>query len=90
MLDFAETPALDKIQSSIQFNSKWILQLINGISSNLQNLLKYFNGKTIFVSFTKLFPPATPAVFPTGAPFYLNDSELSAIIQHHQLELYFF
>ena len=49
VINFAESQALDKIQSSIQFNSNWILQLINAISDNLQKLLKYFNGTTNFL-----------------------------------------
>ena len=37
-------------QSLLQFNSRWILQLINGISKDLQKLLKYFIGTAIFTS----------------------------------------
>ena len=39
---------VDITQSFIQFNSRWILQLINGISNNLQMLLKYFSVAAIF------------------------------------------
>ena len=55
ILNFAESPALDKMKSSIQFNSKWTLQFINGIASDFQKLLKGFNRTTIFMVFTKLF-----------------------------------
>ena len=51
-----QSSSLDKKQCLLQFNSRWTLQLINGISNVLQKLLKYFNGTTIFVSFTELFP----------------------------------
>ena len=74
---FPESPAPDKIQSTIQFNSRWILQLIDGISSDLPKLLKHFIGVTIFVLFTKLFVSLTAsAVFPTIAALYLNGWEL--------------
>ena len=77
--NFTESPALGKIQPSIQFSSRWTLQFINGISNDLQNLLKYFNGTTIFVSFTKLFPLLWFSVLPARAAFYLKDSELSIV-----------
>ena len=68
------------MQSSIQFNSRWILQLINGISRDLRKLLRQFNGTTIYVFFTELFVLLTAsAVFPTRAALYLNDWELSTL-----------
>ena len=60
------------------------MQLINGISSDLQKLLKYFNGKTCFV-FCK-----TPAVLPTRAALYLNVQNYQQSNQHYQLEPHFF
>ena len=74
--NFAEFPALDKIQNSIQFSSRWTLQFINSISNDFQKLLKYFNRTTIFASFTELFPSLWFTVFPTRAAFYLNEWEL--------------
>ena len=72
ILSFAESPLLNKIQSSIQFNSRWTLQFINGISNDFQNLLKYYSGTFIFASFTELFVLlTTPFVFPTRAALYL-------------------
>ena len=68
-----ESPVLDKMQFIIQFNSKQTLSLINGISIDLQKFLKYFNGATIFVFFTKLFPLSTSTSFPTRVALYLND-----------------
>ena len=79
IVNFAESPELDKVQSSIQFNLRRLLQLINYISSDLQKLLRYFNGTTILVFFKKLFPSAASAVFPTRVALYLNDSELSVL-----------
>ena len=51
ILNFEEFPALDQVQSSIQFNSRQILQLINGISNDLQKLLKYFYFNIFFLCF---------------------------------------
>ena len=39
---------VDITLSLVQFNSRWILQLINGISKDRQKLLKYFSGTAIF------------------------------------------
>ena len=39
---------VDITQSLLQSNSRRILQSINGISKDLQNLLKYFSGTAIF------------------------------------------
>ena len=49
ILNFEESPAVYKMQSLIQFNSRCILQLIYGISIDLQKLLKYLNGTNTFV-----------------------------------------
>ena len=47
---------------------------IDSISINLQKLLKYFNGTTIFVFFRKLFVLLTASdVFPTRTALYLDD-----------------
>ena len=43
--------AVVSAQFSIQFNESSALQLINGISNDLQKLLKYFNGIAIFTPF---------------------------------------
>ena len=62
-------------QSLVQFNSRWILQLINGISKDLQKLLKYFSGTAIF---TSLNTPLSAAV--SGLKkldLYLKDVELA-------------
>ena len=76
--NFAVFLALDKIHSSIQFSSRLTLQLINGISNDLQKLLKYSNGTTIFASLTKICVLATACVvFLERAVLNLNDWELS-------------
>ena len=68
------------MQSLIEFNSRSVLQLINGISNDLQKLLKYFNETTIFVIFTELFGLLTAStVLPTRAALYLNGLELSIL-----------
>ena len=46
-----------------------LLQIIKGISINLQKLLKYFSGAAIF----------TPFLFVVGLDLYLNDEELFGI-----------
>ena len=74
ILNFVEFAAFDKMQSSIQFNSRGTLQLTNGISNDLQKLLKYFNGTTIFTFFTELFVLSRASeVFLARAALYLND-----------------
>ena len=45
-------PAADKTHYFVHLSFNSTLQLINGISSDLQKLLKYFNGTTI-VAFLK-------------------------------------
>ena len=57
------------IQFSIQFNESSTLQLINGISNDLQKLLKYFNGTAIFTPF---FIPFA-LVLPIRLALYLNE-----------------
>ena len=71
ILNFAESLALDKMQYLIQFNLRWVLQLINYISNDLKKLLKYVDGTTIFVSFTELF-----ALWTVFAALCLTDWEL--------------
>ena len=96
--NFAEFLALDKMQSSVQLSSRWTLQFISGISNDLQKLLKYFNGTTVFVFFTKLFvlSLSTSAVLPTRAALYLNywellivksalSTETSSLLNYHKL-----
>ena len=71
---FAESLSPDKIQSLIKFSSRQTLQFINGVSHDLQKLLKYFNGTTIFASFAELFVLLTAfVVFPKRPALYLND-----------------
>ena len=73
---------------TIQFNSRWILKLINGISNDLQKLLNYFSELTIFVFFIKLFLLLTAfAVFPTRAALYLNNLELKMPLLRLKLTL---
>ena len=42
---------LDIAQCLVQFSSRWILLLINGISNDLKKLDKYLIGTTIFAFF---------------------------------------
>ena len=56
------------------------MQLINGISNNLQKLLRYFSETTFFVFFTELFLLLTTfAVFCRRASLYLNDLDVSIL-----------
>ena len=71
-------PALDNIHSSHHPNKNSILQLINGISNDLQKLLKYFNGIAIFTPSFFLFAPSA-SVLPIKLDLYLNDDELSTV-----------
>ena len=63
----AAVPALDNIYFSYQSIESSILQLLSGISNDLQKLLNYFSGTTIFTPFVIKFD------------LYLNDDELSGI-----------
>ena len=97
ILNFAESPLLDKKQSSTQFIWRWILQLFSGIFSDLKKLLNYFDGTAIFVFFAELFALLTAfSVFLTRAALYLDDWELSLVklallfwtsspLNHHKL-----
>ena len=69
---------VDITQSLVQFNSRWILQLINGISKDLQKLLKYFSGTAIF---TFLNTPLSAAVSDLKKlDLYLKNDE-SAVVE---------
>ena len=57
------------MQFSFHDNESSTLQLINGISNNLQKLLKYFNGMAIF----------TPFPLVMRLDLYLYDGELFGI-----------
>ena len=48
-------PAAAKTQCLVHLRFHSTFQLINGISSHLQKLLKYFNGTTIFIIPLALF-----------------------------------
>ena len=62
-------------QFPIHVNESSTLQLINGISNDLQKLLKYFNGIAIFTPFKS--PLLT--VLPTKLDLHLNDEEFSTV-----------
>ena len=62
-------PTLDNIQFLCHFNENSTLQLINGISSDLQKLRKYFSGMAIF----------TPFLCVIKLDLYLTDNELFGI-----------
>ena len=66
---------LDNIQFLFYDNGSSTLQLINGISSDLQKLLKYFNGTAIFTPF--FLPPF--GMVPIKFDLYLKDEELSVL-----------
>ena len=61
----APTATVVNTQFSIYFKESITLQLINGISHDLQTLLKYFSGKAIFTLF--LVPLATCALLATSS-----------------------
>ena len=67
--EVAAVPALDNIQFSYHFNESSTLQLNNGISNDLQKLLKYFSGPAIFQPFLSVIK----------LDLYLNDDELFGI-----------
>ena len=78
ILNSVSSAILDITQFLIQLNSRWILQLMKGISSDRQKLLKYLSGTAIFAPFnTSLLP--TAAGFPKMRHLYLNDIDLSEV-----------
>ena len=64
--------AVVNTQFSIHINESSILQLINGISNDLQKLLKYFSGTAIFIPF---FVPFA-SVSAVRLAFYINKGAL--------------
>ena len=68
------------LHSHLSFNST--LQVINGISSDLQKLCKYFNG-TAIVAFLKIpfggFSADWAALFPNNLTLYLKNLKLSVL-----------
>ena len=71
ILNAAVVAAVSK-HLSYHFNESATLQLINGISNDLQKLLKYFNGTAIFIPF---FIPLFP-VSPIRVALCLNEGAL--------------
>ena len=78
ILNAVSSAILDVTQFLIQLNSGWILQLMKGISSDRQKLLKYLRGTVIFASFNTPLSPAA-AGFPKMRHLYLDDIDLSEV-----------
>ena len=68
-------PFANKTQYFVHVSLMPILQLIYGISSNLQKLLTYFNGTAIAVFLKIPFGPSA-SVFPNSLVLYLKDLKL--------------
>ena len=62
----------DKTQWLVHLSLNSTLQLINGLSSDLQKLLRYFQG-TVTVVFFKIPFAASASVFPNSLPLYLKE-----------------
>ena len=75
ILSFPSPVELVITQSLDHVKIRLTSQLINGFSSVLQKLLKYFSGPIISTSFA--FPSA--GVFPVIFVLYLNDSDLAKL-----------
>ena len=73
IIDINSVTIEQKHNNSSSFNST--LQLISGISSDLQKLFTYFNGTTIFVFLKITFFPST-TVFPNHLTLNLKDLKL--------------
>ena len=69
-------PATDKTQYFLHLTFNSTQQLINCISSDLQKLLKYFNGTAIAAFFKISFAPSA-TLFPNNLALYLKDLKLS-------------
>ena len=75
-------PATDKTQCSVHLSFNSTLKLINGISSDPQKLLKYFNGTAIIAFFRiqlEAFGAGYAAVFPNNLALYLKDLKLLSL-----------
>ena len=72
-------PATEKTQRFVHLSFNFTLQLINGISSDIQKLLKYFNAKAIVALFRIALEALSfwAAVFPNNLASYLKDLKLS-------------
>ena len=73
-------PAAVKTQYFFRLCFNYTLQLIKGISSDLQKLLKCFNGTAIAAFFRiplVLFGASRPSVFPNNLALYLRDLKSS-------------
>ena len=72
-------PATDKIQYFLHLSFNPTMQFINGISSDLQELMKYFTGRAI-VSFFRIslaaFGAGWATVLPNNLALYLEDLKL--------------
>ena len=69
-------PATDKTQYFLHLTFNSTQQLINCISSDLQKLLKYFNG-TAIAAFLKIPFAPSATLFPNNLVLYLKDLKLS-------------
>ena len=72
-------PAADKRQYFVHLSFNSTLQLINGILSDLQKLLKYFNGTAIVAFFRislALFGAGWATVFANNIDLLLKDLKL--------------
>ena len=78
ILNVVLPPLLDITYFLVQFNSRWILKLIKGISNDCQKLLRYFNGTAPFTFFNTPLP-LTGAGYPKTLDLYLNDGELFVV-----------
>ena len=79
LLEFVlSTPAADKAQYFVHLSFNCTLQLINGVSSDLQKLLKYFNG-TAIIAFPKTPFVPSETVFSNNLDLYLKDLKLSSL-----------
>ena len=65
---------VDVTQSVLHLNSRWILQLVNPISKNLQKLLKYSTGRAIFTFWNTPLSVASKSL--KKLDLYLKNHEL--------------
>ena len=65
-------PAADKTQYFVHLSFNFTLESINGILSDLQKLLKYFNSTKIVAVFEIPFA-LSASVFPNNLALYLKD-----------------
>ena len=77
IINTASPTSVDNTHSFFHVRFNLILQLIKGISNDLKELLKYFNGTTTFTLVFALLPSRTG--LPNNSTLYLKELEVLVV-----------